>query len=59
MGDKDKNLLIKEYIDVIGPYLSDKINNHKTQGKWKIHSENATTEHKTQVKMEKLFNNGN
>ena len=32
MGDKDKNLLIKEYIDVIRPYLSDIIDNHKVQG---------------------------
>ena len=31
MGDKDKNLSIKEYIDVMRPYLSDIINNHKTQ----------------------------
>ena len=37
MGDKDKNLSIREYIDVIRPYLSDIINNHKTQGTWKIH----------------------
>ena len=32
IGDKDKNLSIKEYIDIIRPYLSDIINNHKTQG---------------------------
>ena len=37
IGDKDKNLSIKEYIDIIRPYLSDIINNHKTQGEWKIH----------------------
>ena len=48
MGDKDKNLSVKEYIDVIRPYLSDIINNHKTQEKWKIHSGNIITEHKTQ-----------
>ena len=30
IGDKDKNLSIKEYIDIIRPYLSDIINNHKT-----------------------------
>ena len=36
--DKDKNLSIKEYINVIRPYLSDIMNNHKTQGKWRIHS---------------------
>ena len=32
--DKGKNLLIKKYLGMIGPYLSDIINNHKTQGKW-------------------------
>ena len=46
--DKDKNLSIKEYIDVIRPYLSEIINNHEVQGKWKIHSGNKITEHKTQ-----------
>ena len=32
MGDNDKDLSIKEYIDVIRPYLTigDTINNHKT-----------------------------
>ena len=48
MSDKDKNLSVKEYIDVIRPYLSDVINNHKAQGKWGIHSGNAITEHETQ-----------
>ena len=33
-----KNISIKEYIDVIRPYLSDIINNHKVQGKWRFHS---------------------
>ena len=36
IGDKDKILTIKEYLDMIRPYLSDIINDHKTQGKWKI-----------------------
>ena len=31
------------------PYLSDKTTDHKTQGKWRIHSGNAITERKTQV----------
>ena len=50
MGDKekDKNLSIKEYIDVIRLYLSDIINNHKAQGKCRIHSGNTIIEHKTQ-----------
>ena len=32
IGDKEKNLSVKEYINIIRPYLSDIINNHKTQG---------------------------
>ena len=38
-GNKDKILTINEYLDLIRPYLSDILNNHKTQGdeKWKIH----------------------
>ena len=43
MEDKNKNLSVKEYIDVIRPYLSDIINNHKAQGKWRIHSGNTIT----------------
>ena len=35
--DKDKTLSIKDYLDEIKPYLSDIINDHKTQGEWKIH----------------------
>ena len=45
---KDKNLSIKKYLDRIKPYLSDIINNYKTQGKWKIHSGNKIIESKTQ-----------
>ena len=33
---------------MIRPYLGDIINDHKTQGEWKIHSGNTITEHKTQ-----------
>ena len=43
MGDKNKNLSVEEYIDVIRPYLSDIINNHKAQGKWRIHSGKTIT----------------
>ena len=32
-GDKKRNLLPKEYLDIIRPYLSDMINDHKTQSK--------------------------
>ena len=34
-GDKDKTLAIKDYLDEIKPHLSDIINDHKTQCKWK------------------------
>ena len=47
-GNKDKILTSSEYLDMIRPYLSDKINYHKTQGEWRIHSDNTITEHKTQ-----------
>ena len=47
-GDKGKNLSIKKYLNMIRPYLSDIINDHKTQGKWRIHSGNKMIEHKTQ-----------
>ena len=46
--NKDKNLSIKEYLDTIRPYLSDMINDNKTQGEWRIHSDNAIIKHKTQ-----------
>ena len=40
--DKDKNLLIKEYLNKIKPYLSDMIDNHKAQGKtWRVYSGNT------------------
>ena len=36
-GDKDKNLSLKEYLDIIKPNLRDMINDHKAQfGEWKI-----------------------
>ena len=51
-GDKDKNLSLEEYLDMIRPYLQDLVNNHKatiklkdrsvkiinddTYGEWKI-----------------------
>ena len=47
-GDKGKNLSIKKYLNMIKPYLSDIINHHKTQGKWRIHSGNKIIERKTQ-----------
>ena len=36
MGDKDKSLSIKEYIDAIRPYLSDIINIIKLRGNVKL-----------------------
>ena len=37
IGDKDQSLAFREKIDIIRPYLSDIINNKKTQGEQKIH----------------------
>ena len=31
-GDKDKNLSLEDYLDIIKPFLRDMINNHKTHG---------------------------
>ena len=47
-GNKDKILTTSEYLDMIRPYLSDIITDHKTQDEWKIHLGNTKTEHKTQ-----------
>ena len=41
-GDKGKSLSIKEYINMIKPYLSDIINDHKTCGLVRYHSGNKT-----------------
>ena len=41
-GDKGKNLSIKEYLNIIKPYLRDIINDHKTHGLAKYHSGNKT-----------------
>ena len=41
-GDKGKNLSIKEYLNIIKPYLSDIINDHKTRGLVIYHSGNKT-----------------
>ena len=35
-GDKGKMLSIEDYLDKIEPYLNDLIDDHKTQGEWKI-----------------------
>ena len=35
-GNKDKILTVKDYLDIIKPYLSNIINDYKTQSEWKI-----------------------
>ena len=47
-GDKVKNLSIKKYLDIIRPYSSYIINDHKTHVEWRIHSGNEIIERKTQ-----------
>ena len=47
-GDKNKTLLIKEYLIMIKPFLRGIINDHKTQGEWKFHSGNEVIDYKTQ-----------
>ena len=47
-GNKDKIVTISEYLDMIGPFLSDIINDQKTQGEWRIHSGNTIIKRKTQ-----------
>ena len=46
-GNKDKILSIKKYLNIIRPFLSDTINDHKTQGEWKVHSGNTVIDYKT------------
>ena len=46
-GNKGKILTTNEYLDMIEPYLSNVINDHKTQGEWIIHSGSAIIKHKT------------
>ena len=47
-GDKKNTLSIKEYLNMIRPYLRDIINNHKLQGEWKVHSGNEVINYKIQ-----------
>ena len=35
-GDKENQLALYEYFDIIRPYLKDMIDNHKARGEWKI-----------------------
>ena len=36
-GDKDKILALYEYLDMVEPYLTDILNNHKSQAKFRSH----------------------
>ena len=47
-GDMKKTLSIKEYLDMIRPYLRDLINDRKTQGEWKVLSGNEVINYKIQ-----------
>ena len=47
---KEKNLPIKEYLNIIKPYLSDIINDHKTHGLVRYHSGNKTWVEETSSK---------
>ena len=37
IGDRDANLSLDEYLNIIRPYLRDMIDDHKARGEWKIH----------------------
>ena len=42
---------MKKYLNTIKPDLGDIINDHKTQGEWRIYSGNKIIEHKTQSEL--------
>ena len=46
-GDKGKNLSAKEYLNMIKPYLSDIVNDHKARGLARYHSGNKTLTEET------------
>ena len=35
-GNKDRNLSLEDYLNIIKPFLNDMIDNHKASGEWKI-----------------------
>ena len=47
-ADKDKNLSPIEYLDMIRPYLSNIINNHKIPKKLRVHSGNKVISYEIQ-----------
>ena len=49
-GDKEKNISIKKYLNIIKPYLSDIINDHKTRGVVRYHSGNKSWLEETSIK---------
>ena len=53
-GDKGKNLSIKKYFNMIRPNLRYIVNDHKSQGEWRIHSGNKikNVKRKTQSEWE-------
>ena len=44
----DENLSPEEYLNMIRPYLSDMINDHKTSKIFRVHSRNEAIDYKTQ-----------
>ena len=46
--NKNKNLSIKKYLNMIRPYLSDIINDHKTPKNLRVHSSNEVIDYETQ-----------
>ena len=53
-------MLPKKYLDMIKPYLSKIINNHKTQEVWKVHSVDKVIDYKKNSgRMENSIDNVN
>ena len=46
-GDKNKHLSPEEYLDIIKPYLSDMINDHKTPMNLRVHSCDGVVNYET------------
>ena len=47
-GDKDENLLLKEYLYIIIPYLRDTTNDHKTPMKYRVRLADKIIDYKNQ-----------
>ena len=48
MKVKEIKIELYQLNNMTRPYLRDIINDHKTQGEWKVHSGNEVTDYKTQ-----------